>query len=490
MLLVVFLPIFVHSQDFQNICSPQTTYYKSPGYGLKAFRRDSTVITGMNDTTFYSYRTILNLDGTACKDTIGGSVMGRKVFKRDDGWFYFFNRGNDTIFLNSQGVTGTTWKFCNLPNSCYLQAEITSIVMDSVLGNLDQVKIITLQAKNNLNINIPHFFNQKQIRLSKNYGISKMYDLYLMPNDTVPYTLCGKTFLSLGIQNLKWKDIYNYNEGDIFHYSGIWNSQYGGGSWNKIYRVLSKAVYGNNDSVEYKMEHCERVSSGYPPAITNTFDTITVKYNWALYDLNYSFINRLPDEFVHSGAFSDRYFQNINAFNGRHLKGRDINKYHYASAQNCWGFYGYGGTPVYTYNYVEGLGQTYYSYYVIPELQPTSAHENLVYFKKGTETWGTPVTTTCNTLVPVDDKLLLPEVHVLVFPNPITSRSTISLINLDLSSHPEIFMMDLYGRIVFHTLVQKSEVVFDRQGVPAGIYILRVTSNDGVVRNKKIIVSN
>jgi len=480
-LLVVVLPVLLHGQDFQNICSPLITFYKSPASALKAFRRDSVALSGINDSTFYSYRTIRTRTGMVCKDTVGGSVMGRKVFKSHDGWFWFFNCIQDTIFLNSQGVIGDSWRIFNLPNGSYLQAQITAVEMDTVLGNPDQVKIITIQAKNSLGNNIPHLFNQKQIRLSKHYGISKLFDLYLFPNDTVSYTLCGKTSLSLGVHDLIWKDIYNYEEGDIFHYQGNVSSQYGGGGWSTIYRVLSKTVYGNNDSVEYTMEYCKHLAQGYPPVVTNTFDTITVKYNWALYDLNYAFLKKLPEEFVNSGAYADQYFEKINNINGRHLKGRDINKYSYEAATNCWSFYGYGVIPIWTYHYVEGLGQTYYSYYVIPEFLPTSSEEKLVYFKKGSETWGTPVSTSCNTLVAVEDQITLPGVQVLVCPNPVSSKSVISFKNLDPDQHPEVFIMDLFGRVVFRSRVKTNEIIFNRESVPSGIYILRVNNSNGLV---------
>ncbi|MEI7727551.1 MAG: T9SS type A sorting domain-containing protein [Bacteroidota bacterium] len=490
-LLVVILPVFIYGQDFQFVCSPGTTYYKSPVNSLKAFRRDSVVTSGVNDTTFYSYRTILNVDGNPCKDTIGGSVLGRKIFKRHDGWFHFFNRANDTIFLNSQGVVGTTWKFCNLPNSCYLQAEIISIGMDSVLGIPDEVKIISLQAKNNIHVNIPHIFNQKQIKLSKHYGFSQMFDVYLMPNDTTIFKLCGKTDLSLGFQNLKWQEIFNYDPGDIFHYRGSFTGYGNGGGWSEIYKVLSKTTYGNNDSVEYIMEYCKReVVGGYPPTVYNTWDTITVRYNWEQLDLNNQWALRLPEEFVPSAGFADLYYQNVNVFNGREMKGRIRNRYSFSNSANCWAWFGGGGTPYYTYNYTKGLGNTSYSYFVIPELNPVYSDENLVYFQKGTETWGTPVSTACNILLPVDENTVKSNMKVHIIPNPVVSSSTITIENFDISTHPVLQIIDIYGRSVFLCGVQCNQTVFNRNDIPAGLYILRIMDHDGIGCSSRMVIIN
>ena len=484
--IAVWLPLTVHSQDFQNICSPETTYYHSPAFYLKAFRMDSAIVSGINDTTFYSYRTILDVDTSYCMDTIGGSILGRKVFKRHDGWFFFFNRDQDTVFLNSQGTAGSVWKFSNLPNNCYLQAQITSIITDTILGIQDQVKVITLQAKNSNNINIPHIFNQKQIKLSNHYGLSLTYDFWLFPADTVPYKIAGKTCLSLGTGNLRWQEIYNYDTGDVFHYQGSFNSQYTGGVWSKILTVLDKVVYGNNDSVEYIMEYCKHEVVGYPPEYYNTYDTITVKYNWTILDINNAWAWRLQNEFAPSGGFSDGFFQNINVFNGRQMKGHVINGYYFYQ-DSCWMPWGGWGYPYLNYHFTEGLGLTLYSYYVIPQYIPEELGENLVYFKKGTETWGIPVSPNCSMLVDVEDKKVsfLSKIHI--FPNPVSTQGNILIDNLDLTTNPEIVILDLYGRQVFHSLIQTNPFIINRGNIPAGMYMINIKDYKGVKRPSVIL---
>ncbi|MCX6268713.1 MAG: hypothetical protein NTW16_15400 [Bacteroidetes bacterium] len=137
------------AQNFQNICSPGITFYKDYSDNLKAFRRDSVFITG-SDTLFVSYNAIRDTTGE-CRDVGNGSVLGRKIIKKSNGFFCFFNRYQDSIFINTQATLNQTWKFCSLPSNSYIQAQVTSIITDSVLGATDQVKVITFQAKNSGN---------------------------------------------------------------------------------------------------------------------------------------------------------------------------------------------------------------------------------------------------------------------------------------------------------------------------------------------------
>jgi len=112
------------AQNYQNICSPGTTYYKDNSGNLKAFRRDSVVLMGNNDTMFISYNAIRDTGGT-CRDTSNGSILGRKILKKHNGWFCFFNRYQDSISLNTQATLNQTWKFCDLPSGSYIQAQVT-----------------------------------------------------------------------------------------------------------------------------------------------------------------------------------------------------------------------------------------------------------------------------------------------------------------------------------------------------------------------------
>ena len=225
-LLLCFSGGVMYAQDYQNICSPGTTFYQNNTGIIKAFRQDSVYPQGNNDTVFLSYRTIRPFNVNGCYDTTNGSILGRRIFKKHDGTFCFFNWNKDTLRIRTQAVLNDTWKFCDLPGGSRIDARVTAIYQDSVLGLTDEVKVITFQAKDLNGNNIAHFLNQKTIKLTRHYGISGTYDLYFMPdiesNDGSSYSLAGKTNPSLGIRNLAWKDIYNFDAGDEFHWNGYY----------------------------------------------------------------------------------------------------------------------------------------------------------------------------------------------------------------------------------------------------------------------------
>lgn len=80
-LLLMFTVNLAEGQNYQNKCSQGTTLFKSPAFFLKEFSRDSLFLSGSNDTTFFSYRTILPFPNSYCYDTNGGSILGRKIIK-------------------------------------------------------------------------------------------------------------------------------------------------------------------------------------------------------------------------------------------------------------------------------------------------------------------------------------------------------------------------------------------------------------------------
>ena len=202
---IFFLGNILCAQHYQNICTPGITFFKSQDNYFKAFRRDSVQVQGGNDTIFYSYRTIRDSSATlGCRDTTNGDALGRKIWKQHDGWFWFFNMKNDTIKLNTQAALNDSWRYCSLPGNGHLQATVTAIMTDSVCGTTDMVKIITLQAKDPSNNNIASIFNRKKIKLSQHYGLSKIYDIYWTPIDTLNLILIGKTTPQMGVQPITW----------------------------------------------------------------------------------------------------------------------------------------------------------------------------------------------------------------------------------------------------------------------------------------------
>ena len=162
---IVLFPLFSVAQNWQNICSPGITLYDDPVNHLSSFRLDSVIASPVNihDTICYSYPALRKFTGSqSCYDTVYGSVLGNKVLRKANGTFVFFNHTGDSVFLKTDAALPDSWKMLTLPGSAYILATVTGMETDSVCGLPDQVKVITLQAKNAANQNIQHIFNNKK----------------------------------------------------------------------------------------------------------------------------------------------------------------------------------------------------------------------------------------------------------------------------------------------------------------------------------------
>lgn len=495
--LLIIFTICVHSlmaQNYQNICTTGITLYKSSDTYIKAFRSDSLYPLGNNDTLFISYHTIRDNQNGTCLDTTNGSILGRKILKKHNGWFCFFNSANDTIQINTQAAINETWRFCDLPNNGYIQAKVTAIVNDSVLGMVDQVKIITLQAKNSSNADTSHLLNQRSIRLSQHYGLSRMLDVYYVPNDTVNYILAGKTQPPIGLQDLAWQQVYDFNVGDEFHYSGGdgWiNSYYY--SDLEIYHVLEKTSYGN-DSVKYVMEYCRKDTTYIPKGSTTVHDTITMTYNFQqLANTNASWFTRLPEEFLNQDNIADFYKTNF-AYGNRQTKSVRFAAYMmWSYSPGCWVYLGQPGCwEIFQHenHYSEGLGSTYYYEECYSNYMLTHTKWNyLEYFRKGSETWGTPVALDCWTLTSTEPQKEKNDRTIHIIPNPVETESKILFNTNGVNEELHFLLIDNMGRIVAQFYTETTSYTFNRTGLPNGLYILSVYDKAGFLRGRaKLII--
>lgn len=471
----------ITAQDFQNICLPGISFYANGAGNLAAFRRDSVAVSTNNDSVFYSYYTIRDTTMWECKDTTNGSVLGFKVIKTPDGWLCFFNRYQKLIRINSQATLNQTWKFCDLGIGTFIQARVRSIFPDSVLGNLDLVKFIELQAKNSANVSIPHSLNGTILKLSKHYGLTQMLDVYYVPNSTSVYTLAGLTSMNLGRTDLSWNEVYDFEPGDIYHHKLHWWASAGGFTLTKqIDRILEKTTIGNNDAVSYKIERCYYKVQSYPYPPSSYFDTITKTYY--LHNLEQTEPFRLPNEFVPAwepfeGPDPPLYYESINTFNGHNWKGIITGWTEYSSFSQCY------EPPFESFftdkRYTSGLGMTLDSYSYWSGGALINYTDELVYYEKGDEVWGTPVSTDCNLLTNMEETIKKKEISFDVFPNPSESRITVRNNETADRGCSVYSLFNSTGIAVREGYFCDPSVIIERNSLPPGLYILKITNSDG-----------
>jgi hypothetical protein len=395
-------PVLLAAQDYRNIITPGITYYvDSVSYLLKPVRIDSIQLPGNGDTVFYAFNTIRPIAGSDSADTVGG-VLGRKIVKKTDGWFWFFNRAGDTLFLQSQAQINDSWRFCRLGDSGYISVTCINKGTGSVLGTTDAVKVFSFQAKNNSGGNIPNYFNGETIILSQHYGLIRTFDLIQFPFNGRKLTLAGKTDPALGFQAITPAGIFDFQPGDEFEYDGTTYSFQG---YNQVTDlsmrrmvIKSRTDHPEQHTVEYSADVCKRVfNSGVmpyqPPSYHYTYDTavpLIFSTDTASNPVGFA---TLPEAFT---GITTGFFSTIpDDFPGVPSKGWIGQQYNC-----CWTFGpSYLQTDRTTYSL--GLGKTYEMTLVFSPLnEPFANYESLHYYKKGSVEKGLKIFEDCSAMQP------------------------------------------------------------------------------------------
>jgi len=489
------LSLISTARDYTHICSPGITYYQSSGGEIKAFRRDSVQPLGNGDTMFNSYRTIRQYALGSCHDTTNGSVLGRKILRLHDDRFCFFNLAGDSVWINTQASLNESWRFCSLPGNGHIQATVSAVVDDSILGVPDQVKVISFQAKDSAGNDFTHPLNQETIRLSRHYGLSRMLDVPMIPTDTVDFIIAGKSNPAIGLQDLAWPQIYDYSVGDEFHYRYLdaWAGSFGYQKY-EILQVLDRADYGG-DSVVYTMERCRWDTTMNPPVSTTLHDTISLKYDFALLESNNSgWFSKMPDEFIRQYDYADGYNRNF-AYPGRQAKSVMYSNFVYDPFfSGCWTWLGQPecwGVFQSRNQYADGLGMTdYYEQCYSNNMLVHIKYNQLKYYKKGTETWGNPVAADCWALTGMKNTIRSAVNVVKIIPNPVMTMAQVVCDACKNIPQRQVVIHDCMGKEIRRFMAEVFPIELNRSGMPDGWYVLTIYGADGsLIGRTKLIVS-
>jgi hypothetical protein len=321
-----------------------------------------------------------------------------------------------------------------------------------------------------------------------------MLDVPMIPNDTVDYLLAGKTNPVMGLQDLTWQQIYDYSVGDEFHYRYLdaWAGSFGYQKY-EIYQVLDRADYGG-DSIVYTMERCRWDTTMNPPVSTTLHDTISLQYDFALLESsNSGWFSKMPEEFSRQYEYADAYNRSF-AFPGRQAKSVMYSNFvddpffpgcwMWLGQPECWGNFQNRN------QYAEGLGKTDYHEECYSNGMLTHIKYNkLVYYDKGSETWGSPVAADCWVLTGTESIEVKVSHAIRISPNPVETTSAIRVENVNSNEELLMLITDCMGRKITQFPSVSWPCTFHRAGMPGGMYILTVFRKDGFVigRGKLII---
>lgn len=469
-LLAVFLinVLTVSGQDWQTVRSGRIAFFKDDQGRVKCIRIDSVKFD--RDSVLYPMANIQRI-GPNCFLPQGNSWIGKKVIVQNNGVNLFFNNEKDTIRIHTLAKVGESWTLFEIKDSIKVTAEVESAEIQSILGESDSVMTISFKVyeKNVLTEN--HYLSDESLIISKNNGFVQMMNFSIFPKEPnsmtseilESFSLIGLTNPDKGVQNLTWLGVHDFQVGDEFHIiKNTWNwSDVPGYSYTYKTRMKYLERKESKDTLFYKVEKEEsilrRMGTWDSTSYTYTHDTITESY---IPDVLF---DKLPEEPILS---------NNDAFaNMMTIEGSFIKKYYSypmftrLSNDSCWYYLLFdGGGPGY---YLKGLGGYYYGWSEII----SGGDNNLVYYKKGSTIWGTP-------LVITDVKSLKEEDQIKVYPNP-ASDFVILENTSGRTQNYHLHVLDLQGREVFRNSIELTNSYrLDISSLKEGAYLLKLLNGE------------
>ena len=491
LLSVCFLMLFVipeaRSQNYQALSSNRVNFYQADhsswNYQLEenilGIKTDSTAALSSGDSVFYLYRMMRDTGnlyfGDCILDTMAPCWLGSHALIKPNGDNIFFNREGDTIRIKTQAVLGESWVFQRQPGFFY-RATLDSLIYASIPGKEDSIKVISLQAFSNTGTPIPDRFNQKTIRLSKNHGFVTLYSFYDFPADT-------NRNQSIDYEPLTIGSVYDFNVGDIFHFK--FGSNLAGPPQYKVITILAKWFSAGNDTIFYRQREKNYINSlvwDPDPHVVSTTETDTVTLFYANPDSVLSAV--LPHQKGNNSVWNVSYytlFAHPEYRNNRPSMTFDYSSTHmYDAGLNC---YIAAFEPTYDYHsFTRGCGASY-TYHEEPA-DLSGFYDKLVYYVKGTETWGDPYIFNAVNEIP-EEKLLLE-----AFPNPFTDRVEIRF-ETKIQGQVSLYLYSITGVLLLKiedSWKQAGSYTYhpDLSDLKKGVYILEYRSLENTGYKKLI----
>lgn len=466
------------AQQYQAVNSGRINYFNDQEGNVKCIRIDS--VEFKTDSVFHPVSNIQQL-GLDCFTPYGASWIGDKVMIQSNGFTVFLNKKHQQVKIKTNAILNENWTAYLFPDSSTVVATITNTDTLSFLGQVDSVKTIGFQVYDKHQNPISHILNSMTVIVSKNFGLVKTLNFSMFP-DFLPYygddhlheyNLAGLTVPQLGIQNLRWYDVNDFQVGDEIH-TVYENSQW----WDPAYvysdvrqtisRYLERAEYA--DSIVYKIERIQSLKKTEVEKVSYTYlhDTISsVIKPWPLFE-------NLPGEVIVLDNWAYALSMNTNNFVSKTIP--PAYEMIHQSYDSCWSNCCWDGCFT-ADSYLKGLGGPYYECSNV--FSGGGLTNELVYYKKGAATWGVPLVITGLPDVRMEDKIE-------IYPNPAKNNIYITLHN---SGFPVLLeIVNMQGQVLSSSkLISDSDSV-NITNLKAGIYMYRISKNGERIKSGKLIV--
>lgn len=486
-------------------------YFKNNNPVATSIWFDSLTVSNASQNVYY-----LNKIITPCNDTCPTPPDGwayhlknqpqflqhqMRVFTQPEKYVF---EGEDKWVLLPTMPLNSTWVFDTLNN---INAEVVEVSETEIFGNTDSLKVIALS-------------NGGSIVLSKDHGIIEFPDF----ESSNYYRLVGIQTRDLGYKIPGFKEIYNFDVGDVFQYnyqvSGIQGGYYGKVKihvTNKqetadsvtygIRRITYKidSYYGNqSDTREEEIDthtfYKGDMADMYPNQLFGIEKTCEVTHNGN----QYIYINDYWDE-SRAGCFE--YSANQTEFIG----GEFFRSYYGQNQDDKWmkfmfavpGGQGHSlvsafrtqGTPspdilingvcpdIYFRTWEEGLGETTFNF---------MCHEFYFYrhlegYVKDGDTTG--IITPDSTLLTSNEAVIPTEnLQVTLYPNPVNDQLHINIQSPAAIPEFDITIYNVMGKslITKHLKITTSNTI-NVEALPSGIYLMTFKTKESTFTRKFVV---
>lgn len=415
--------------------------------------------------------------------------IGRMIDVYPNGDHIFYNYEEEPVLIKSQAVLGEAWTCYQFDDLSYVEAAVEQVIQAEFLGLTDSVKVIGFQAKDEGGNNISNPVNNKEIRISKNYGMIKGLSFKLFPNlsdfnnyDIFIADIAGLSDPEVGLQNLTFEEVFDFEPGDEFHVKEFTEVFPNSSSLWEINTVLDH--YWIEDKFYLVTKYCARRINYNAPSTYDTIfynDTITGMYN--SHFIPYVGFDNVSKQQQWSGDATERDF----AFTTQGVHELYQKRYKLVT-DGLFAPYPYDcimeiitDEMGYTNEYfLDGLGGPYWDF----SDNWWVSERKLVYYKKANEEWGTPYL--CDTLLTGVYNETQYAAQTNIFPNPVQTLATVR-VNSRQIENLQFVLFNTVGDPVLTMESKTPEFIIDRKDLPAGIYFYRILNADREVGSGKLI---
>ena len=475
-ILLLNLVFQVASQNYQTVNSGRIASFKNAEDEVKFIRIDSVFFD--TDSILVPFSN-MQQNSDECFTPYGSHWLGKEIIITPDGMNIIKTKDGYPFYIRTQAVLGESFSAFILFGMQVVMATVTNHDTLTFLGIQDSVKTYTLQFYNDFNQPVNHPLNGITFKVSKDHGFVQTLNFSLFPDlsnwnplggeSLESYDLVGLTTPEVGVQNLTWMEVHDYQPGDEIHvyYYAYLIPYFSTEIQQSIHKYLERSDF--DDSINYTVE---RIKSRYfqnheGSTFVFTHDTITETYSP---DEEF---DKLPGEILMDDDFSAFYYS-MNAASHQAKVWPSEDYWLYQNSDDCWNYWLIDGC-LSDDTYYKGLGGPYQQcYYLGGEIE-----RSLVFYKKGEVEWGTPLV-----IIGVDDVKVSNDVKI--YPNPAGNFLNVEVNELSLPVKIEIY--NAMGSLLkdFKLTETVQQVIIE--GLKPGLYLYRIASEKQVLGSGKLVV--